>query len=185
MKLDPEVLAENKKMALGCLWCSLAMALGFLIARRLDFAVVLGIVVGFLLAVGNFYFMSVGITRALATGDEITAKKKMRVSYIFRTVVMLAVMALSLVVDWMAWLPVLASVFYPRIILTVRNLLLTLDRKRHPEKYREEEEAAAAAAVPYEDDEEEENEDGFEKFVSHFSKGPVPGEEKDKTDKKD
>ena len=176
MKLDPEVIRENRNMALGCACCSLAMAVGFLIARRFDLSALLGILAGFLLSVGNFFFMSVGITKALDTGDEAAAKAKMRSSYIARTIVMLAVMALSLAVDWIHWLPVLASVFYPRIVLTARNLWALYRRRKHPE-----EEPAPARSLPEEDGEEEDAEeepDEFEKFVGHFSKGPVPGERK-------
>ena len=199
MKLDPEVLDENRKMAVGCLCCSLAMAVGFLVARRFDLSVLFGIVIGFLLAVGNFFFMSVGITRALATGDEVTAKAKMRSSYIVRTIVMLAVMALSLAVDWIHWLPVLASVFYPRIVLTARSLWSWYKAKKNPLPPASEEDAPESAeadlsdpdAVParslpaddYEDG--EDSPDEFEKFVSHFSKGPVPGkDQKDPMDQK-
>ena len=122
MKLDPEVVRENRNMAIGCLVCSLLMTLGFLIAGRLDLSVVLGVVIGFALAFGNFFFMSIGITKALETGDEAAAKRTMRVSYLIRTVVMLGVIALSLLTDRIHWLPVTASVFYPRVIITVRNL---------------------------------------------------------------
>ena len=182
MKLEPEVIRENRNMALGCACCSAAMAIGFLIARRFDFSVALGILVGFLLAVGNFYFMSLGITKALATGDETAAKARMRSSYIARTIVMLAVMALSLAVDWMHWLPVLASVFYPRIVLTARSLWTWYRHKRSPE----EDPVPAARSVPGEDEEDgEEKPDEFEKFVGHFAKGPVPGEEKKNPSDKD
>ncbi|MCR5682461.1 MAG: ATP synthase subunit I [Clostridiales bacterium] len=186
MKLDPEVLEENRKMAVGCLICSLLMAVGFLIARRFDLSVLFGIVIGFLLAVGNFFFMSVGITRALATGDEAAAKTKMRSSYIVRTIVMLAVMALSLAVDRIHWLPVLASVFYPRIVLTARNLWSWYQAKKHPLPPEEEAprtdadpDAIPARSLPADDADADGDEkpDEFEKFVSHFSKGPVPGKE--------
>ncbi len=188
MKLDPEVLEENRKMAVGILCCSLLMAVGFVIARRFDLSVLLGLIVGFLLAAGNFFFMSVGITRALATGDEAAAKAKMRSSYIVRTIVMLAVMALSLAVDHIHWLPVLASVFYPRIVLTARNLWSWYRAKKHPLPPEESPETlpdpdAAPDAVPArslpadEEEDEEDRPDEFEKFVSHFSKGPLPGKE--------
>ena len=197
MKLDPEVLDENRKMAVGCLCCSLAMAVGFLVARRFDLSVLFGIVIGFLLAVGNFFFMSVGITRALATGDEVTAKAKMRSSYIVRTIVMLAVMALSLAVDWIHWLPVLASVFYPRIVLTARSLWSWYKAKKNPlppasgedapesaEADLSDPDAVPARSLPADDYEDgEDSPDEFEKFVSHFSKGPVPG--KDRKDQGD
>lgn len=191
MKLDPEVLGENRKMAVGCLCCSIAMAAGFLIARRFDLSVLFGLIIGYLLAVGNFFFMSVGITRALATGDEAAAKAKMRSSYIARTIVMLAVMALSLAVDRIHWLPVLASVFYPRIVLTARNLWSWYQAKKHPAPPDEMDDASdsgetdpdalPARSLSLEDEEEEdERPDEFEKFVGHFAKGPVPGEEKKK-----
>ena len=177
MKLEPEVIRENRNMAVGCACCSVLMAVGFLVARRFDLSAALGILVGFVLAVGNFYFMSVGITKALDTGDEAAAKTKMRTSYIARTIVMLAVMALSLAVDWLHWLPVLASVFYPRIVLTARSLWTWYRHRRHPEE--EEEAAAVSRSLPDGDEDDGADEpDEFEKFVGHFSKGPVPGEEK-------
>ena len=175
MKLDPEVLAENRKMARDCLILTAVMAAGFLVARRFDLSVVWGLLIGYVLAVGNFYFMSVGLTAALSTGDETAAKTKIRQSYLIRTLVMLAVMAFSLWTERIHWVPVIASVFYPRIVLAMRGAWTWIRRRRHPE----EEPEPAAREIPAEP-EEEESPDEFEKFVSHFSKGPVPGEEKGK-----
>ena len=174
MKLDPEVLDENRKMARDCLILTAVMAAGFLVARRFDLSVVWGLLIGYALAVGNFYFMSVGLTKALSTGDETAAKTKIRQSYLIRTLVMLAVMAFSLWTERIHWVPVIASVFYPRIVLAMRGAWTWIRRRRHPE----EEPEPAAREIPAEP--EEETPDEFEKFVSHFSKGPVPGEEKGK-----
>ena len=182
MKLDPEVLAENRKMARDCLILTAVMAAGFLVARRFDLSVVWGLLIGYALAVGNFYFMSVGLTAALSTGDETAAKTKIRQSYLIRTLVMLAVMAFSLWTERIHWVPVIASVFYPRIVLAMRGAWTWIRRRRHPE----EEPEPAAREIPAEplneslNEQEEETPDEFEKFVSHFSKGPVPGEEKGK-----
>ena len=174
MKLDPEVLDENRKMARDCLILTAVMAAGFLVARRFDLSVVWGLLIGYALAVGNFYFMSVGLTKALSTGDETAAKTKIRQSYLIRTLVMLAVMAFSLWTERIHWVPVIASVFYPRIVLAMRGAWTWIRRQRHPE----EEPEPAAREIPAEP--EEETPDEFEKFVSHFSEGPVPGEEKGK-----
>ena len=175
MKLDPEVLDENRKMARDCLILTAVMAAGFLVARRFDLSVVWGLLIGYALAVGNFYFRSVGLTKALSTGDETAAKTKIRQSYLIRTLVMLAVMAFSLWTERIHWVPVIASVFYPRIVLAMRGAWTWIRRRRHPEEKPE----PAAREIPAEP-EEEESPDEFEKFVSHFSKGPVPGEEKGK-----
>ena len=191
MKLDPEVLDENRKMARDCLILTAVMAAGFLVARRFDLSVVWGLLIGYALAVGNFYFMSVGLTKALSTDavrlmgeivKETAAKTKIRQSYLIRTLVMLAVMAFSLWTERIHWVPVIASVFYPRIVLAMRGAWTWIRRRRHPE----EEPEPAAREIPAEplneslNEPEEETPDEFEKFVSHFSKGPVPGEEKGK-----
>ena len=201
MKLDPEVVRENRIMAIGCLVCSLLMTLGFLIAGKLDLSVLLGVALGFALSFGNFFFMSVGITGALATGDETKAKRKMRLSYLIRTVILLGILALSLLSDRMHFIPVVAAVFYPRIIIAVRNFFArargtegvstTLpddeeddeDDDYEDEEYEYEEEDDLGEESPKEapptprNAEEEDEQDGFEKFVGFFSRGPIPGEE--------
>ena len=193
MKLDPEVALENRKMARDCLILTALMGAGFLIARRFDLSVFFGLLIGYALAVGNFYFMSVGLTQALSTGDETAAKLKIRQSYLIRTLVMLAVMAFSLWTERIHWVPVVASVFYPRIILAARGAWTWILRRRHPEapepaaEVRSLPDAAGEEApdkAPDEIRDEARKEDGqeepdeFEKFVKHFAKGPVPGEEK-------
>ena len=187
MKLDPEVALENRKMARDCLILTALMGAGFLIARRFDLSVFFGLLIGYALAVGNFYFMSVGLTQALSTGDETAAKLKIRQSYLIRTLVMLAVMAFSLWTERIHWVPVVASVFYPRIILAARGAWTWIERRRHPEagepavEVRSLPEAPGTESrdeEPKEAREEEDGPDEFEKFVRHFSKGPVPGEEK-------
>ena len=165
MKLDPEVKKEMRFMALGCAVCSAAVALVFIIIGKFDLSVLWGTLIGYALAVGNFCLMSFGIIKALETGDEAAAKLKMRSSYIWRTIVMLAIMALSIAVEFIHWVPVLASVFYPRIIITVRGLINNYKLKKSP---------PPEYSAPADDDEGEEKPDEFEKFVSGFSKGSVP-----------
>ena len=174
MKLDPEVKTEIRKMARDCLILSAVMALGFLIFGKMNAAAVYGLLIGYVLAVGNFYFLSVGVTRALDTGDEARAKRMMLASRTLRTVVMLAVMGVSIWVSTHSgrihWLPVVAAAFYPRIVIAVRGMASWYLHKNDPAP-----EPDPDAAAGWDDEEEEE--DGFEKFVGHFSRGPVPGAE--------
>ncbi|MBR5680576.1 MAG: ATP synthase subunit I [Clostridia bacterium] len=173
MRLDPEVRSELLKMARDCLILSLVMALGFLVLGRLNAAAVYGLLIGYVMAVGNFCFLSVGVTRALETGDETAAKRVMFVSRTVRTVVMLAVMGVCVWVwtrsERIHWLPVVAAAFYPRIVIGVRGMLSWYLHRKDP--------APEGSAEYADEDEEEEREDEFEKFVGRFSKGPVPGEE--------
>ena len=181
VKLDPEVRGELFKMARDCLILSLVMALGFLVFGKLNLAAVWGLLIGYALAVGNFFFLSVGVTRALDTGDEAAAKRVMLASRTARTVVLLGVMGVCVWIwtqsERIHWLPVVAAAFYPRIVIAARGLFAWYAHKKDP--------APAQTERTEEPEEpEEETEDEFEKFVGHFSKGPVPGEEQAKNQDK-
>ena len=164
MKFDPEVKKDIGFMALGCGVCSVVVALVFAVIGKFTLPVLWGTLVGYVLSFGNFVLMSIGVLKALETGDEVTAKLKMRRSYVFRTVVMLAVIGVSIAVEFVNWVPVVASVFYPRIIITARGLWRKYKTRNDP----------PPAYDPVPEDEEEEKSDEFEKFVSGFSKGEVP-----------
>ena len=164
MKFDPEVKKDIGFMALGCGVCSIVVALVFAVIGKFTLPVLWGTLVGYVLSFGNFVLMSVGVLKALETGDEVTAKLKMRRSYVFRTVVMLAVIGVSIAVEFVNWVPVVASVFYPRIIITARGLWRKYKTRNDP----------PPTYDPVPEDEEEEKTDEFEKFVSGFSKGEVP-----------
>ncbi len=161
MKFDPEIKKDIGFMALGCGICSLVCVLVFAVIGQLDLSVILGAVIGFALAFGNFVLMSYGVIKALETGDEVEAKLKMKRSYTLRTIVMLAVMGVSLAVDFIHWVPVVVSVFYPRIAITCRNVYRSFKTRNDP----------TPEYTPVPEEEEEENTDEFEKFVGGFSRG--------------
>ena len=164
MKFDPEVKKDIGFMAIGCCVCSVVVALVFAVIGKFTLPVLWGTLVGYVLSFGNFVLMSIGVLKALETGDEVTAKLKMRRSYVFRTVVMLAVIGVSIAVEFVNWVPVVASVFYPRIIITARGLWRKYKTRNDP----------PPTYDPVPEGEEEEKNDEFEKFVSGFSKGEVP-----------
>lgn len=164
MKFEPEVKKDIGFMAVGCGVCSIVVALVFAVIGKFTLPVLWGTLVGYVLSFGNFVLMSVSVLKALETGDEVMAKLKMRRSYVFRTVVMLAVIGVSIAVEFVNWVPVVASVFYPRIIITARGLWRKYKTRNDP----------PPTYDPVPEDEEEEKTDEFEKFVSGFSKGEVP-----------
>lgn len=162
MKIDPIVKKETGLMAVGCLACTAVLAVVFVVLGKFDLTVALGCLIGYVLAVGNFFVMSCALTKAIATGDEVTAKLKMKQSYVTRSVVMLVVMAAAIIVEWVHWVPVVAAVFYPRIIIFIRGIAQNIRNRKNPpeedpEKY-----------VQWEEENEETDE--FEKFVGGFSK---------------
>ncbi len=162
MKIDPIVKKETGYMALGSLICTAVVALVFVLLGKFDVTVALGCLVGYVLTVGNFFVMSNTLTKAISTGDEVTAKLKMKQSYVTRSVVMLVVMGASIVLEQIHWVPVIASVFYPRIVIFVRGIAQNIRNRKNPPEENPEN------YVKWEDDEEETDE--FEKFVGGFSK---------------
>ena len=162
MKIDPIVKKETGYMALGSLICTAVVALVFVLLRKFDVTVALGCLVGYVLTVGKFFVMSNTLTKAISTGDEVTAKLKMKQSYVTRSVVMLVVMGASIVLEQIHWVPVIASVFYPRIVIFVRGIVQNIRNRKNPP------EENPDNYVKWEDDEEETDE--FEKFVGGFSK---------------
>lgn len=184
MSLSPEVKKEIKIMAIGCALCTAVVfaAVGFFDSFSLP--LVLGCAVGYVLSVGNFYFMSVGVTAALETGEETAAKRKLRTSYIVRTVVILAVLIGSILLSQnfgiINWIPVAASVFYMRIVISARGVINYFMLKHNPpaadpDTDAEKTESGESKDITEDEDEVEEDTDEFEKFVGHFAKGPIPG----------
>lgn len=185
MKFAPEVVKEIKYMTVGCGVCAAIVLAGFIIFSGFSLPLLFGVAAGYLLAIGNFYFMAVGMTIAMDTGEEFAAKKKLRVSYILRTVVVLGVLVGAILLSQntgiINWIPVAAGVFYVRIVIAAKSVINYYKLKKNPEIY---------SAVPDDENDDEnadsETEDGFEKFVGHFAKGPLPGadlNDKNKTEK--
>ena len=173
MRLEPEVKKEIKYMTVGCAVCAVLVFAGFIIFDGFTLSLLFGVAVGYLLAIGNFYFMAVGMTIAMDTGEEFAAKKKLRVSYILRTVVVLGVLVGAILLSQntgiINWIPVAAGVFYVRIVIAAKSVINYYKLKKNPETY---------SAVPDDENDDEnadsEKEDEFEKFVGHIAKGKVP-----------
>lgn len=209
MKLDAEVKREIGKMALLCAACAVLLALVFVFTGHFDYTVITGSVLGYLLAVGNYYFMSVGITYALASGDEVIAKRKMHTSYIIRSVAIIAVAAAAIVLrDYINPIPVLAAILYPNVIIVIRNYIKIRFRKNGDDSDVPQTDTADAENTDFEtddagitgedmtdpaqvalpldiastetDSEDEDEPDEFERVISKFAKGPIPGAD-DKT----
>ena len=63
MKVQPAVQAETKKMALGVGVLTVLMIAVFLIIRQFDYTVLLGAILGFAAAVGNFFLMALTVQK--------------------------------------------------------------------------------------------------------------------------
>ncbi len=170
-KTDPVVKKEIAFMAVAALVCAALVQIGFVIAGCFDETlgwgtdVLLGGVVGWALTVGNFSLMSLGVQKAVSDPDPQHAQMVMKVSYTWRTLGMLAVMAVSFLLDFIHWLPVVAAVFYPSIVIFVRQLWTKYVLKQTGDDPLPQE-----ASKRVEEDEDDGDEDEFEKAIGSFAR---------------
>lgn len=159
-KTDPVVIKETCFMALGALVCAILVQAGFLVAQRWSYTVLAGGVIGWAVTVLNFYLMSRGVQKAVSDPDPQHAQLVMKLSYTGRTVLLLGVMVVAfLLPKYIHWLPVVASVFYPTIVILIRRRFIKQEAESSPTP-------APTPAEMYD----EEGEDGFEKMVGRFAR---------------
>ena len=84
------ILQKTAILALGQVVCIAAMVGIFALMNQLDYTVVLGGIIGGILAIGNFFFMAIGSDAAAdkaAEQDVKTGKALMKSSYSLRLVI--------------------------------------------------------------------------------------------------
>lgn len=146
MKVQPAVQAETKKMALGVGVLTVLMIAVFLVIRQFDYTVLLGALLGFAAAVGNFFLMALTVQKVtgnmpvLPKNEEETeetedeekeqplsdeakqAGKQMQLSFLLRMLMLGGVAALAVTAPifhpWAALLPML----FPRVVIALRSL---------------------------------------------------------------
>lgn len=170
VKLDPVVKKELRFMALSLLICTVVLQLGFWLVSLWvesvlwDYTVALGGVLGFCLAMLNFFLMCLAVQRSVSDPDPRQAQLRMKASYSRRSVLILAVLILAFVVKQIHWLPVAAAVFYPTVVIYIRQLWTKYVLKRSDDPPAG---TVSAPAEPAEDADAEEDE--FEKAISRFA----------------
>ncbi len=121
-KVDKTVLKETRYIALWVLIFSIFMEAVFLILNRWDYTVLLGNLLGAVAAVGNFFLMGLTVQKAVLKEDEKDAKKLMRISQIYRNLLVLVILVVGIFVPVFNTWTVIIPVFFPRISLFFRPL---------------------------------------------------------------
>lgn len=153
MPIQPAVLKETKKIALGTGVLSLLMIAVFLIIRQFDYTVILGALIGNLMAVGNFFLLALSVQKAAeqmngvkldplpepVEGEEEKeipvspearqASRKMQLSYTLRLlgIAVLAIIAIKL--PCFNSLAALIPLLFPRIVIFIMNLIPNKERE--------------------------------------------------------
>ena len=121
-KINGTVLKETRYIAVFSLVLSLLMQAVFLIVlRKFDYTVLLGNLLGFIAGVGNFFFMGIGVQKAVEK-DEKGAKNVLKLSQTARFFGIFVIAAIGIVLDCFNTVAVIVPLFFPRIAIAARGI---------------------------------------------------------------
>jgi len=124
MKQKNPAITETLRILVGMLIC-LALMLGvYALIKRFSLPVLFGGIVGTVVAVGNFFFMAIGLSNLTEDATEAKIKIKLQGGFLFRTLVMMGLLAVAI---WFGKCDPIATVLpllFVRPILTVEQLIL-------------------------------------------------------------
>ncbi len=120
-KLDPTVIRETKYIAVMVLLLSILMEAVFLIIGKWSLKVLWGNLLGASAAVLNFFFMGIGVQKAVSK-DEKQAKNIMKMSQVLRNFMLFAVLAFGILLPCFNIVSLIVPIFFPRIAIALRPL---------------------------------------------------------------
>ena len=120
-KIDKTVLKETAYIAVFSLIFSAIMQAVYLIIGRWDYTVLLGNLMGFAAAVGNFFFMGLTIQSALGK-DEKQVRNAVRLSLTLRMLMLAVFVGLGVLLDCFDTIAVVIPFVFPRIAIAFRPL---------------------------------------------------------------
>ena len=130
MKLQDAVKRETGIIAAGTAVGVLVIYVVFYVLHMVvpdwapfDIKVILGGIGGFIVAVGNFFWMAVSVQKVASITDEERARRTMSVSYRYRTMLQFLWVILAIVLPVFNLVSGIAPLFIPSIIIKLRGIL--------------------------------------------------------------
>ncbi len=129
MKLQKAVVQETRRIAVGTAVLCAAMLIVFLLLGKMTGLVALGALIGYAVAVGNFFVMAVDVQRVTENFDpndeaEVKrAKAKMRMSYNRRMLVMVVALGASIWFLKVDWIAAMLPQLFPRFVIQTWQLI--------------------------------------------------------------
>lgn len=130
MKLQDAVKKETGIIAAGTAVGVLVLYVVFYVLHMVvpdwapfDIKVILGGIGGFIVAVGNFFWMAVSVQKVASITDEERARRTMSVSYRYRTMLQFLWVILAIVLPVFNLVSGIAPLFIPSIIIKLRGIL--------------------------------------------------------------
>jgi len=125
-KIDATVLKETGFIAAFTLILSLLMQSVFLIIGKWDYTVLLGNLLGYLAAVGNFFLLGLTVQSAVEK-EEKDAKNLMKLSSTLRLLMMFVIAIIGYAVPVFNVIAMIIPYLFPRIALAIRPAFLKKD----------------------------------------------------------
>jgi hypothetical protein len=130
MKLQDAVKRETGIIALGTgVGVLIMLAVFFCLHMAVpnwapfDIKVILGGIVGFVVAVGNFFWMAVTVQKVASMEDEKQARSAMGVSYRYRTLIQLLWVILAIVLPVFNFVAGIIPLFIPSLFIKLRGII--------------------------------------------------------------
>ncbi len=122
-KIDPTVLKETGYIATMVFIFSLALQSVFLIIGKWDYTVLLGNLLGFVAAVGNFFLMGLSVQSSLGK-EEKDAKNLMKISQSLRLLLIFVIVVVGFLLSVFNTIAVVIPLLFPRIAIALRPLFM-------------------------------------------------------------
>ncbi len=128
MKPQKAVVQETRRIAVGTAILCAAMLAVFLVLGRMSWQVALGALIGYALAVGNFFVMAMDVQRLMdgvdpgEDGAVKKAKAKMRLSYNRRMLAIVLLLAAAILWLGVNWITAVAPLVFPSLVIKARQL---------------------------------------------------------------
>lgn len=125
------VILETLRLSLGMTVC-LAIMLGvYWFIDKFTIAVLIGGVTGTLVAIGNFFFMAVGLSNIVQDSTEAQVRLRTQGSFMIRTLALLMILVLAIKVLKCDALATLLPLLFTRPILSAEQFILKAKEERH------------------------------------------------------
>ena len=119
--IDPVIKKETVYIGIFSLIFSLLLQAIFLIIGKWNYTILLGNILGYIAAVGNFLLMGLSGQKAVQM-DEKDAKAKMKVSQSFRMLFLFVIAVIGYAVPVFNTIAVVIPFLFPRVAIALRPL---------------------------------------------------------------
>ena len=130
MKNKNPVVTETLRILVGMLICLILMLGVYVIVHRFSAPVLAGGIVGTVVAVGNFFFMGLGLSNLLEDASTEKIRLRTQTSFLIRTLVILALLVVAIKFCGCDALSTLLPMLFVRPVIMVEQFILKSKTRR-------------------------------------------------------